>query len=160
MEDMTNREETKPSLEAFRRAVRAMGGNLSKVAESFGVSRGTIYNWRDSDPEFMAAIRDERVRLYDESLQTSRIVALGIPKYDYERDANGELMLDDKGKPVRKMVGWAVPPDPNMLRYFMNLYGRYDKIGYTDEDGAAVPVVQEGINIRSWIELRNEKKEQ
>lgn len=157
---MTNREETKPSLEAFRRSVRAMGGNLSKVAESFGVSRGTIYNWRDSDPDFMAVIRDERTRLYDEALQTSRVVALGIPKYDFEYDINGEPVMDENGKPIRKMVGWAVPPDPNMLRYFMNLYGRYDKIGFTDDDGSSVPLVREGVNIKSWIELRNENKEQ
>lgn len=146
----------KPSIGEFRKILRELGGNLSKVAEYFGVYRGTVYKWRDEDPAFMAAIRDERTRLLDEVLTTSRVVALGVPKMDYEYDENGEPIYDNMGRPIRKMVGWAVPPDANMLRYFMNIYGRYDKIGFTEEDGATIPQVKEGINIHNWIELRNE----
>jgi hypothetical protein len=147
----------RPNATEFRIAVRELGGNLTKVAERFGVNRCTIYKWRDDDPEFMSAIRDERLRLFDESMATSRVVALGVPKYDYEYDANGEPMLDDYGRPIKRMVGWNVPPDPNMLRFFLTTYGKYDKIGYDDED-TGVPAAKEGVDIRNWIELRNEGK--
>lgn len=155
---MANREYKKPSAEAFQKAVKDLGGNLSKVADYFGVSRGVIYQWRDKDPKFKTAIRDERTKLFDEVLATSRIVALGIPKYEYEVDANGEQVYDSKGNPIRRMVGWAVPPDGQMLRYFLSVYGRYDVIGFTLEDGEAdgIPAINEGVDIAAWISLRNE----
>lgn len=153
---MANNDKIKPSAEQFRKAVRDLGGNLSKVAEAFGVARGTVYSWRDNDPAFMQAIKDERTRLFDECLATSRVVALGIPKYEWETDINGEIIYDDNGNPIRRMVGWAVAPDPNMLRYFMSVYGKYDKFGFTDEDGTGLPAVNEGIDIHSWLEVRNE----
>lgn len=155
---MANNEYRKPSAEEFRRAVRELGGNLTRVADLFGVSRCTLYKWRDEDPEFYSVIKDERARLFDESLATSRIVAMGIPKYDYEYDADGEVAVDAAGRPVKKMVGWNVPPDGNMLRYFMSLYGKYDKIGFTDEEQDDVPAVQNGVSIKDWIELRNKSK--
>lgn len=149
----------KPSAEAFQKAVRELGGNLSKVADYFGVSRGVIYQWRDKDPAFMSAIKDERTKLFDEVLATSRIVALGIPKFDWEVDINGEPVLDARGNPIKRMVGWLVPPDGNMLRYFLSVYGRYDVVGFSDVgDGEGVPPVKEGVSISSWIELRNEGK--
>lgn len=155
---MANKNTMKPSIEQFRKAVKELGGNLSKVADAFGVARGTIYQWRDNDPEFLQAIKDERAKLFDEVLATSRVVALGIPKYDYETDENGEIIYGLDGRPMRRMVGWAVPPDANMLRYFMSIYGKYDKIGFADEEASGVPTVNEGINIQNWIELRNEGK--
>lgn len=156
---MANREYKKPSAEAFQKAVKDLGGNLSKVADYFGVSRGVIYQWRDKFPEFKDAIKDERTKLFDEVLATSRIVALGIPKYEYEVDANGEQVYDSNGKPVKRMVGWAVPPDGNMLRYFLSVYGRYDVIGFTMEgDAEGVPAIKEGVDISQWISLRNEGK--
>lgn len=148
----------RPNATVFRIAVRELGGNLTKVAERFGVNRCTIYKWRDDDPEFMSAIRDERLRLFDECLATSRVVGLGIPKYDYEYDINGEPVCDELGRPVKRMVGWSVPPDPNMLRHFLLTYGKYDKIGYDDND-SGVPAAKEGVDIRNWLELRNEGKE-
>lgn len=154
---MANNESKKPSAEAFRKAVKELGGNLSKVAEYFGVSRGAVYQWRDKDPKFKAAIKDERTKLFDEVLATSRIVALGIPKYEYEVDANGEPVYDSKGNPIRRMVGWAVPPDGQMLRYFLSFYGRWDAAGLLDEEElGGVPMVQEGVDITQWISIRNE----
>lgn len=154
---MANRDYKKPSAEAFQKAVKELGGNLSKVAEYFGVCRAVIYQWRDKDPEFRAAIKDERTKLFDEVLATSRIVALGIPKYEYEVDANGEQLYDSKGNPRRRMIGWAVPPDGQMLRYFLSVYGKYDIFGFTVEEGDAdvVPAIREGVNICDWIEVRN-----
>lgn len=153
---MPNKAIKKPTAAAFKKAVKELGGNLSKVAEYFGVSRPTIYDWRDSDPKFKAAIKGERFKLFDEVLTTSRIVALGIPKYEYEVDANGNQVYDDSGKPVRRMVGWISPPDGNMLRYFLSVYGKFDKIGFTDEEGGDVPAVVNGVNIEQWIQIRNE----
>lgn len=155
---MANNDYRKPSVEEFRRVIRELGGNLSKVAEFFKVTRGTVYNWRDNDPEFMNVIKDERTRLFDEALSTARVVALGVPKYDFEYDAMGEPVLDVSGRPIKRMVGWSVPPDANMLRFFMQQYGKYDKFGYDDEEAGDVPLVKNGININNWLELRNSEE--
>ena len=154
---MPNKEYKMPSAENFQKAVKQLGGNLSKVADYFGVSRMVIYQWRDKYPEFRDAIKDERTKLFDEVLQTSRIVALGIPKYEYETDANGEVLYDKDGNPRRRMIGWAVPPDGQMLRYFLSVYGKYDLFGFTVEDGDpdVVPAIKEGVNICDWLEVRN-----
>lgn len=152
---MANNEFKKPSAEAFRKAVQLLGGNLTKVAEYFGVSRGAIYLWRDSDPKFKRAIKDERTKLFDEVLSTSRIVALGIPKFEWEKDENGDQVYDENGRPRRVMVGWNVPPDGNMLRYFLGIYGREDYVGCMDEASGDVPSIQNGVSIDKWIELRN-----
>lgn len=145
----------KPTLPDFAKVVRALGGNLTKVAEHYNINRSTIEYWRNHDPRFKQVIKNERCRMFDEALATSRIVALGVPKYEFVVDANGNQIYDAQGNPVQRMIGWAVAPDPNMLRYFMGVYGKYDQIGFADNDEGDVPQVINGINIENWIQLTN-----
>lgn len=152
---MTNRCRKKPTEKAFRKAVRALGGNLTKVADCFGVSRGAVYQWLENDAGFRLAVKEERMKLYDEVLVTSRVVALGVPKYDYETDPlTGEFMLDEAGRPRKVMIGWAVAPDPNMLRYFLSKLGKREGFGDEPEDDEFT--VKHGVNIRAWIQKENE----
>ena len=145
----------KPNEKDFRAIVKALGGNLTKVADYYGVSRQTIYDWQDADPALKSVVRDERTKLFDEVLATSRVVALGIPKYEHESDPNtGEVLYDENGKPKKIMVGWAVYPDSNMLRYFMSKLGKKDGFGDEPEDDGFT--VKNGVNIRAWIQKENE----
>lgn len=102
----------KPELETFEKAVVKYGGNLTKVAESFGVSRTHVYYWINNDNDFKSVVDDARMRLFDECLSTARIVSLGIPEM-----VNG------------KMVGWIERPDSGMLRYLIGCLGRNDGFG-------------------------------
>lgn len=146
----------KPSIGEFRRALKACNGSLTKVAEFFGVQRSLIYVWRDKDEEFASAIKDVRMQVFDESLSTARVVALGIPKYEYDTDEDGNVLYDDNGKPIRRMAGWKVPPNPDMLKMLITLYGKYDKFGFEDDSGKGIPAVKNGVDIKDWIALRNE----
>ncbi len=152
---VTNGPRKKPSKELFQRVLKELGGNLTKLADYFGVSRSIIYVWMEQDPSFKTIVRDERSKLFDAVLDTSRVVALGIPKYEYETDFNGEILTDENGRPKKVMVGWSVPPDPNMLRYFMSKLGRRDGFGEDPMDDDETSV-KNGVSIRAWIQKENE----
>lgn len=102
----------KPTFKKFEKAVSKYGGNLTKVAESFGVSRTCMYKWVNDDPKFKEVVEDARMRLFDECLSTARIVAAGIPNV-----VNG------------KIVGWDERPDSNMLRYLLGSLGKKEGFG-------------------------------
>jgi len=97
----------KPKVKQFNEAVERYGGNLSKVADAFKVSRTAVYKWIDGVPEFKDIVADARMRLFDECLSTARVAANGIPQIERGR-----------------MVGWAERPDSNMLRYLLSMLGR------------------------------------
>jgi len=82
-----------PKVKQFKDAMERYGGNLSKVAEAFKVSRTAVYQWIRSVPEFKQIMDDARMRLFDECLSTARIAANGIP------DVQGG-----------KIVGWIERP--------------------------------------------------
>jgi len=82
-----------PKVKQFKDAMERYGGNLSKVAEAFKVSRTAVYRWIRSVPEFKQIMDDARMRLFDECLSTARIAANGIP------DVQGG-----------KIVGWIERP--------------------------------------------------
>lgn len=102
----------RPTKEAFQKAVEQYGGNLTKVAKSFSVSRTQVYNWLQDDPELKEIVDDARGSLFDECLSSARVVALGIPDIQ-----NG------------KMVGWVERPDSSMLRYFISTLGKREGFG-------------------------------
>lgn len=105
----------KPDIEQFREALERTGGNLTKVAEVFGVHRTTVSNWADRDPVFDEAVTNSRKRMFDKALATSNVVALGIPEYD----ADGN------------QIGWLERPDGYMLRYLLSKLGKDE--GFGDE---------------------------
>lgn len=102
----------KPTFKQFEKAISKYGGNLTKVAESFRVSRTCMYKWVNDDPKFKEAVDDARMRLFDEYLSTARVVAMGIPKVE-----------------SGKMVGWNQYPDSGMLRYLMSSLGKKEGFG-------------------------------
>ena len=130
-----------PTVEDFRKALRDKMGSLAKVADAFHVSRGTVYNWCKNDPRFKAALKDERGQLFDECLGVGRLLALGVPAYEYRLDGNGNPIVDEKGRPIREMVGWASKPDPNMIRYFPRASKKVlpSRLGYSRRTKDNVP---------------------
>lgn len=102
-----------PSKDIFKKVVNQKRGNLTRVAEHFEVERITVYDWIKKNPGFKEIVEDARMRLFDDCLSTSEIVAHGIP----EKDENG------------KIVGWIERPDGNMLRYLMSTLGRKEGFG-------------------------------
>ncbi len=102
----------KPTKEAFQKAVEKYGGNLTKVAKAFDVSRTQVYNWLAEKPEFQTIVDDARGSLFDDCLSTARVLAIGIP--DIQND---------------KMVGWVERPDSGMLKYLMSSLGRKEGFG-------------------------------
>lgn len=102
----------KPKVKQFKEAMERYGGNLTRVAEAFNVSRTAVYEWINSIPDFKQIMDDARMRLFDECLSTARIVANGIPMVEGGR-----------------ITGWAERPDGNMLRYMLSTLGRKEGFG-------------------------------
>ena len=147
----------KPSVDDFRKALRDKMGNLTKVAQVFHVTRCSIYAWVNSDPEFKKALRDERGQLFDDCLGVGRLLALGVPAYEYRMDANGNAIYDAKGNPQRDMVGWASKPDPNMIRYFLEKLGKKEE-GFEGADEDETMSVKNGLTVKAWIMKENEEE--
>lgn len=105
----------KPSYNTFRDVARKCRGNITKIANAFGVMRITVYSWAAKDTKFKEVIDNYKGELLDECVEMGRIVALGIP----EKDKDGNF------------VGWKERPDPSMIRYYLSTLGR--KEGYADE---------------------------
>lgn len=102
----------KPTKATFQKAVEKYGGNLTKIAKAFKVSRTQVYKWMDERPELKSMLNDARGSLFDDCLSTARVVALGIPD------------VQDG-----KIVGWLERPDGNMLRYLISSLGRQEGFG-------------------------------
>lgn len=103
----------RPSVDEFSDAVKKLGGNLTKVAEYFGVSRTSIHKWRHDDPEFEQCIIDSRKRMFDRCIEIGYALALGIPELDEDN----------------KIIGWKERPDSNMVRYLLGTLGRDEGFG-------------------------------
>lgn len=103
----------KPDIDVFEDVVKKCRGNLSKVSAAFNVSRTTISAWVKEDEKFKAIVNDARMRLFDDCVAVSEVVAMGIP----DKDADG------------KLIGWRDRPDGNMLRYLMSTLGRSEGFG-------------------------------
>lgn len=125
----------KPDILKFREILHKTGGNLSKVAATFRVTRKTIYDWAKADELFKDAISDERGSLVDECLVSARVLALGIP----EKDEKGNF------------IGWRERPDGYMIRYLLSTLGRKEGFGDSmDEDNTLER--ENGIDIDKWME--------
>lgn len=125
----------KPDILKFREILHKTGGNLSKVAATFRVTRKTIYDWAKADELFKDAISDERGSLVDECLVSARILALGIP----EKDEKGNF------------IGWRERPDGYMIRYLLSTLGRKAGFGETQDEENDLHR-ENGIDIDKWME--------
>lgn len=141
----------KPSYKRFKQVTDQNAGNITKIAEAFGVSRLTVYRWTDLDDAFREAVEEHRGRLVDKCLNTAQIVALGIPA----RDENGNF------------VGWKERPDGNMLRYLLGTFGQREgfsndirlsgKIEYDKLSDKQLDTVIKGVTSRIRNNIQDEK---
>lgn len=126
----------KPDISKFREILHKTGGNLTKVAATFRVTRKTVYDWAKADDKFKDAITDERGALVDECLVSARVLALGIP----EKDEKGNF------------IGWRERPDGYMIRYLLSTLGRKDGFGELQDEDTDIPQdIDHGVPIDSWI---------
>ena len=137
---MPNSAYKKPSLELFKEALAKTGGNLTNTATLLRCERNSITRWAKNDAEFAMAIEESKKRMLDTFVDTARIVAMG------------KMILDDK----KQFVGWEVPPDPQMLRYFISTLGRDEGYG---EQVTVNHTVDEGVDISRWIQKEIEEKQ-
>lgn len=72
----------KPSAADLTKAIDAKKGNISAVARSFGVSRGTVYNWIQGRATVEAALADARETMLDnaESILYKKVLEGSTPE--------------------------------------------------------------------------------
>lgn len=148
----------KPDVQTFRKVVQQCGGNLTKVAKILSCSRWSINEWMKSDSEFKKIVHDERMALFDECVVTARTVAMGVPRYENATDAQGNVILDENGRPKKVFAGWEERPDGQMLRYMMSTLGRTEGFGESPVDESD-GTVKSGVPIRAWIMKMNQGDE-
>nr|DAS17177.1 MAG TPA: putative terminase small subunit [Caudoviricetes sp.]DAY02603.1 MAG TPA: putative terminase small subunit [Caudoviricetes sp.] len=121
----------KPTLRKFTEIAEKAGGNISSIAKAFKVNRKTVYEWAKEDTDFQDVIDDQRGRILDECIATSRVLARGIP------------ILDEN----KKIVGWEERPDGQMVRYLMSTLGRKEGFGENIDVTTAGSPLSQGITI-------------
>ena len=119
----------KPKLKRFKEVANQCEGNISKIADSLGIGRCTVYRWIESEAGFKEAIEEQRGRLLDRCIETAGIIANGIPK-----------IVEGPNGPIQ--CGWAVFPDGQTLRYLLGTLGR--KEGF----GESIDVTTKGESIK------------
>ena len=117
----------KPKLTRFQQVAAEQCGNISKIADAFGVGRASVYRWLLTDEKFKSVIEEQRGRLLDRCIESAALLANGVPSW--EESANG---------PVFK--GWKVMPDGNMLRYLISTLGRKEGFG----ESTAIDITSKG----------------
>ena len=132
----------KPKLHRFEEVAKKSGGNISRIADVFCVSRLTVYRWCKADVKFQAAIKEYRGRLFDQCLETAEIIANGIPK----KNDDGEI------------IGWNERPNSWMLKYLLSTLGRFEGFGETIDESTKreslnppVPITIEVIDRRELV---------
>ena len=127
-----------PSLDIFRQLAKQTLGNKSKVAEALGVSRYCLLKWEKDNPEIGEIFREQWGKRLDSYLDTAHILAVG----KVGEDENGEKVF-------------IVPPDPNMLRFMIEKYGRMEGFGEEVTVNANINM-EVGVPIQKWIEDHTE----
>lgn len=127
-----------PSMDTFRQLAKQTLGNKTKVAEALGVSRYKLLMWEKDNPEIGEIFREQWGRRLDAYLDTAHILAVG----KVGEDENGEKVF-------------IIPPDPNMLRFMIEKYGRMEGFGEEVTVNANVNM-EVGVPIQKWIENHTE----
>jgi hypothetical protein len=121
-------------MDTFRQLAKQTLGNKTKVAEALGVSRYKLLMWEKDNPEIGEIFREQWGRRLDAYLDTAHILAVG----KMGEDENGEKV-------------YVIPPDPNMLRFMIEKYGRME--GFGEEVTVNTNVnMNIGVPIHKWIE--------
>lgn len=123
-----------PPIDDIRKLAEATKGNKSKVAEMLGVTRYRLLQWEKEEDEIREIFHDQWARRLDIYLDTAHILAVGQA---------------DKDEETGKMV-YTVPPDPNMLRFMIEKYGKMEGFGQEVTVNANVDM-SVGVPIGEWI---------
>lgn len=129
----------KPTLKVFKEAINKCNGNLSALSRQLGIPRSTIYQWVCKDEEFKQVMHDARMRIFDNVLAVSEVMAVGIP----EKDENGRI------------IGWIERPDSNMAKYLLGMLGKND--GFGAEEVNVNVDIKNGVSIHKWLQLNQDK---
>lgn len=122
-----------PSLDTIRQLAKATLGNKSKVAEALGVSRYCLLKWEKENPKIGEIFREQWDNRLDMYLDTAHILAVG------------QTGTDENGKVI-----YLVPPDPNMVRFVVEKYGKM--AGFGQEVSVNVSgEMKVGVSIEKWI---------
>lgn len=116
----------RPTTDKFRLAAEATGGNISKMAGIFGVTRSTIYQWLKR-PAYGAIIEEQRGAMVDEAIEAARWLA------------TGRAMRDDEGN----FLGWIERPDGQTLRWLLGTFGKRE--GFVNEVSVSAKVNLENL---------------
>ena len=122
-----------PPIEDIRVAAQKTLGNKTKAAELLMVSRSVFRKWEQERPEISDIFREQMGKRLDGYLDTAHILAMGVT----DKDAEGR-------------VYYVTPPDPNMLRFMIEKYGKME--GFGDELTVHANVeMGVGVPIDKWI---------
>lgn len=136
----------KPKLTRFQQVAAEQCGNISKIADAFGVGRASVYRWLLTDEKFKSVIDEQRGRLLDRCIESAALLANGIPSW--EESADGPVF-----------IGWKVMPDGNMLRYLISTLGRKEGFGESldvTSKGESIkpdPITIEVIDKREQVDM-------
>lgn len=97
-----------------------------QIAQSFGISEATLYNWKKQYLEFLEAIQEGKQGRIKKVEKAALKVALGYYEHEYEFDPNDPLFKgvgDDVKELVKKALA-QIPkkyykPDPKVLMLMM-----------------------------------------
>nr|DAJ53237.1 MAG TPA: Sf6 terminase small subunit gp1, octamer, DNA-binding, CAPS buffer.65A [Caudoviricetes sp.] len=122
-----------PPIDAIRQLAKTTFGNKSKVAEALGVTRYRLLMWEKENPEIGEIFREQWDKRLDVYLDTAHLLAVG----QTEKDENGRMV-------------YVVPPDPNMVRFMIEKYGKM--AGFGQEVSVNVSgEMSVGVPISKWI---------
>lgn len=127
-----------PSLDTIRQLAKTTFGNKSKVAEALGVSRYRLLMWEKENPEIGEIFREQWDKRLDVYLDTAHLLAVG----QMEKAEDGKMV-------------YVVPPDPNMVRFMIEKYGKM--AGFGQEVSVNVSgEMKVGVPISKWLEDNTE----
>lgn len=127
-----------PPIDVIRNIAMTTLGNKSKAAEALGVTRYRLLMWEKENPEIGEIFHEQWGKRLDVYLDTAHLLAVG---------QTGE---DEKGRKI-----YTVPPDPNMLRFMIDKYGRMEGFGEEVTVNSNVNIGI-GVPIDKWIKDNTE----
>lgn len=127
-----------PPIEDIRVAAQKTLGNKTKAAELLMVSRSVFRKWEQERPEIGDIFREQWGKRLDGYLDTAHVLAMGVTA----KDASGRTFYE-------------TPPDPNMLRFMIEKFGKME--GFGDELTIHANVeMGVGVPIAKWIDDNTE----
>lgn len=98
----------KPSDEDFEELCELTGGNLTEIARQLGISRTTLHNWANKNPQWQIFLEQEREKVLDLTEHSAKLLIRGVPKVDENNN----------------FIGWIERPDTTMITWYQKTLGR------------------------------------